>query len=299
MQSVLQENPAQANPQDEEATPVAQNRLALFEDCAAAIDQMFAQALEADGPKAFDAFLDFMARFNHLSVYNAMLVMVQRPGAAAVGTRKQWENCGRMVRPDAVPLVVLQPFGPVRFLFEVGDTEGKEIPGQKMNAVLADGYMSKVQYDRTARTASDNGVEVVETHNYGDLLAGTAAALKQYPDALAPQSKQAARYRVRLNARHDLPTRFATLAHELGHIYCGHLGADPKGRWPARGRLSHAQKELEAEAVAWLVCKRTTVSPRSREYLSHLATPENIRDVSTYAIFEAANRVESRTSPQR
>ena len=105
------EKTEQASLFEEEPGGAASNRLALFEDCAAAIDQLFAQALETQGLGAFDDFLGFMQRFNNLSVYNAMLVRVQRPGAAAVGSRRQWTGYGRRVRPDAVPIVVLQPFG--------------------------------------------------------------------------------------------------------------------------------------------------------------------------------------------
>ncbi len=64
-------------------------RLAQFEDCASAIDGLFQQALTTTGAGAFDAFLDFVRSFKSLSVYNAMLVRVQRPGAAAVTSRWQ------------------------------------------------------------------------------------------------------------------------------------------------------------------------------------------------------------------
>lgn len=110
--------------------------------------------------------------------------------------------------------------------------------------------------------------------------------------------KEQFRFRVKVNSNHDLPTRFATLSHELGHIYCGHLGGDVQGHWPNRSRaMSIEQKELEAEAVAWLVCQRNGVKSRSKEYLSSLISRAEITGVSMYAVFEAANRVESRTSP--
>ncbi|MGY6217391.1 hypothetical protein ACW73L_19730 [Methylolobus aquaticus] len=273
-------------------------RLALLEDCAAAIDQLFQQALETEGDHAFDGFLQFMSGFSGLSPYNAMLVMVQRRGAVAVGSRRQWASIGRYVRPDAVPIVLLQSFGPVRFVYEFADTEGKEVPGEKLNSLFAEGELPMERYQRTCAAAANYAVQVKETDLYGTLLAGTASAMARLPDTLAPSAKNAARFRVKVNAKHDLPTRFATLAHELGHIYCGHLGADCKGRWPDRSDLDLARMELEAEAVAWLVCQRTGISPRSREYLSSLATAEHIAAVSPYAIFEAANRVESRTAPR-
>ncbi len=54
---------------------------------------------------------------------------------------------------------------------------------------------------------------------------------------------------------------------------------------------------MEAEAVAWLVCQRNGVTSRSKAYLSSLIEKADFSKVSMYAIFEAANRVESRTVP--
>ncbi len=105
-------------------------------------------------------------------------------------------------------------------------------------------------------------------------------------------------YRIKLNAKHDLPTRYATLAHELGHVYCGHVGGDPMNRWPCRTRLPLPVQELEAEAVAWLVCQRNGVRTKSKEYLQSLIREADLAQVSMYVIFEAANKVESRTIPK-
>jgi hypothetical protein len=55
-------------------------------------------------------------------LFNAMLIRVQRPGALAVASRRRWQDYGRTVAPDAVPIVILQPFGPVQFVYDVGDT---------------------------------------------------------------------------------------------------------------------------------------------------------------------------------
>jgi hypothetical protein len=273
----------------------ATQRLLHFEDCRAAIDQLFAEALNSKGLSAFDEFLDFVKRFNNLSVYNAMLVRIQRPGASAVGTRKQWGEKERRVNPDAVPIVILHPFGPVRFVYEVSDTTGPPLPGENSNVLFAVGELSGDLYEKTRLSAIKYGIEVLETDNYGNFLAGTAAGMKVCPEAIAGNGHFS--FRVKVNAKHDLPTRYATLAHELGHIYCGHLGADSKGRWFDRRIMSSAQMELEAEAVAFLVCQRNGVSSRSKEYLSSLIPRTEIASVSMYAIFEAANRVESRTSP--
>lgn len=275
----------------------AENRLAHFEDCRSAIDQMFSEALADQGVCAFDEFLSFVARFSNLSVYNAMLVRVQRPGAGAVATRSRWREFGREVHPDATPIVILRPFGPVAFVFEQGDTTGKPLPSESESPLFATGRLSQHSYDQCIAAAKRYNVVVESTDNYGVLLAGTAAGFSVRPETLATQSGRG--YRVRVNAKHDLPTRFATMAHELGHIYCGHVGADPKGRWPDRSGLSHAQVELEAEAVAWLVCQRAGVTTRSNQYLASLIHDADLSGISMYVIFEAANRVESRTNSRK
>ena len=100
-------------------------------------------------------------------------------------------------------------------------------------------------------------------------------------------------WRVRIN-NHDTTTKFATLAHELGHSYCGHLGRGPGGAWPDRRELSQAQMELEAESVSNLVCVRNDLTTRSAEYLQPFVTPESIRSISPFAIVAAASRVEVR-----
>ncbi|MCX7109404.1 MAG: hypothetical protein NTX45_04565 [Proteobacteria bacterium] len=271
------------------------SRLALFEDCASAIDGLFQQAYADQGASAFDEFLDFTRRFSNLSVYNAMLVRVQRPGASAVASRKKWLSIERHVVSGAIPIVILQPFGPVRFVYEFGDTEGRELKGEKNSPLFATGKLDQKTYDNTRKAAEKYGVTVNETDQYGVLLAGTASGLKIRPEFVTANTVTP--FTVKLNKKHDLPTRFATLAHELGHVYCGHVGRDSKGRWPDRSSLGEGLCEMEAEAVAWLVCQRNGVTSRSKAYLSLLIEKADFSKVSMYAIFEAANRVESRTVP--
>ncbi len=75
------------------------------------------------------------------------------------------------------------------------------------------------------------------------------------------------------------PVQFCAVAHELRHLFLGHLGPDPKLNVPERHLPSdeeknHAQRELEAESVAFLVCARNGVASKSETYLEGLRGQE-------------------------
>lgn len=277
----------------EELSSSSLKRLRTFAECAAAVDRLFKDALASQGPTAFTAFIDFARRLSNLSVYNAMLVRLQRPGAAAVATERRWNGAGRTVRPGAIPIVVLRPFGPVSFLYEVADTEGKPLPGEHANPFAAYGDLDEVEWGRVLKLHREKNNIRIEERNFGSFLAGNARNLQAMPALIPELSKP--EWLVQLNVNHSLPTRFATLSHELGHIFCGHCGPHSKGAWPDRSKLPHAVRETEAEAVAYLVCARRELKVASQDYLSELIADVDLRQVSLYAIFDAANRIEGKS----
>ena len=274
-------------------------RLVQYEDCAASIDALFAEARRCEPDQAFEKFLSFAARFSGLSVYNSMLVRIQRPGAVAVASASKWASIGRSIRPGATPLVLLQTFGPVRFVYEHADTEGQPIDGEEANILFATGACSPVQMDELVAAARGNEVRVTMAER-GLLHAGFATQGHTVTAADHQRSKSEPwRWEVVVNSNLDTPSQYATLAHELGHVYCGHVGAHPDGKWSNRIKVSRAVQELEAEAVAWLVCQRNRIQPRSIQYLSTYAQSADLSAVSMYAIYDAANRIESRSAAKK
>jgi hypothetical protein len=110
----------------------------------------------------------------------------------------------------------------------------------------------------------------------------------------ASQSKDANRYRIDINKNHDRAVQFTTLVHELGHLFLGHLGPDAKLRISERTHLDHSQRELEAESVAYIVCRRNGVEPKSEPYLANfVAGSEKSADIATYQVMRAAGHVEA------
>jgi hypothetical protein len=62
--------------------------------------------------------------------------------------------------------------------------------------------------------------------------------------------------------------RYVTLVHELGHLYCGHLGTPFERWWPDRRGLPLPAREFEAESICHLVCTRLGIENASAEYLA-------------------------------
>jgi hypothetical protein len=54
------------------------------------------------------------------------MAYIQRPGARVIATEYEWKSEKRFVKPDAAPIIILWPFSPIRFVYELEDT-GPEI----------------------------------------------------------------------------------------------------------------------------------------------------------------------------
>lgn len=76
-------------------------------------------------------------------------------------------------------------------------------------------------------------------------------------------------FEVGVNRNHPASSQLVTLAHEMAHIYLGHCGGDEKRGVRSNRPDDLALREVEAETVAYVVAKRTGVTPRSESYLDH------------------------------
>ena len=272
------------------------SRLREINESMEAIDSLFHEAIRTRGTKVMDEFLEFVRRFNRFSAFNVMLIEMQRPGATALGFREQWFAIGRRVKPGAIPIAILWPFAPVRWVYELSDTYGRDLPKHSTDPFHVLGAPPGASWSATVQAADRRGVHVELTDRWGSRMAGIAGLLHGTKDgATVSGTGRRHRWLVLINSDLDAGARFATLAHELGHIYCGHLGAHMEGFWPDRSKLAKSQKEMEAEAVSYLACRRLGLETRSVEYLKHHATADNLLAISKRLIIEATNRVEARS----
>ena len=98
------------------------------------------------------------------------------------------------------------------------------------------------------------------------------------------------RYESLLNAAYSPTERLATVAHELGHLYCGHVGSISEHRSPDRRDLSPDLMEREAESVARVVFARMLPEidmPPYRDMPPDNSIPD-LQDLSLKLVMDAA-----------
>lgn len=268
------------------------------------IDRLFKAIENYRKSEFFEELLKFSAQFKLLAPYNAMMVKTQMPSARYVLTAANWEKkYDRKPKRNARPLVILRKYGPVDYVFEIGDTEPIEkslfaMSDEQILELLADPYSTTGKIDR-----KDYHALVQSLSYYGIALEKFRVASSFGTQILKTPCKvnikgieAKGHYVISINDKSSLGTAFASICHELGHFFCYHLTAPKKGKddWWTWRRLSWEQKEFEAEIVSFIICERYGVGNRSWEYLSQVlgktgSIPEGI---SIDRIFKAANEVE-------
>jgi hypothetical protein len=94
----------------------------------------------------------------------------------------------------------------------------------------------------------------------------TPALRKQYRDLDLQKDTS---YLILIDKSRPLEDMYSSLTHELGHIFCSHLGIDRHAWWPERQDLNINGEEIEADAVAYLVCERLGLQASSAKHLSN------------------------------
>jgi hypothetical protein len=245
-----------------------------------ALDELFTLAGKYNSSDAYFELMRFVGRFRFYSPFNAMLIHTQMPGAHFVCTARRWQkDYRREIKIDARPIVILQPMGPVLFVFDVSDTaplpHAPPLPPQIEDPFRVRNGKIGGQLALTVENAKRDGVRVSERAD-GSQRAGSiqwAAAGQHMEFSIAkkplPESTQVSLwFELLLNSIHSAETRYGTLVHELAHLYCGHLGTPNARWWPDRQNRSHTVREFEAESVSYLVCTRLGIDTASDEYLA-------------------------------
>ena len=213
--------------------------------------------------------LVFVKQSRYLAPYNAFLVTQQKKNATFVLSEDKWKDLGRYPKEGASPIVIMIPFGPVQFVYDLEDTEGKPLKNYNPNIPISSLMESifpwqgdftplKNVYHIIGFNARQDGLTIEEKPLEPE-LAGQAFTLGSDEKK---KDKKLLFYGVTVNTNHPEEIRLPTLVHELAHIFCGHLDKDKQAFYSDLG-----EKEFEAESVAYLFCYRKGFAPKSEKYL--------------------------------
>jgi hypothetical protein len=240
--------------------------------------------VHADGDE-YVRVLEFVAGFPTASPYNAYLLSVQNPGVRYALSARQWGlRHGGRVRPDARPLVILMPFGPVEFVYDVADVDDARLPpdahapfrttgrppGRALEMLVENAKSELVQVRWTPRpTLAPSELRAVGPH----VQLGEAAPVGLFADPLPTRRPRLAAYVISVHDGLDAGRRCTALVHELAHLLLGHVERPahhpvPGSRVRARRDVGRALAELEAESVTYLVAHRLGLRERPAPYLA-------------------------------
>ena len=144
------------------------------------------------------------------------------------------EKYRRKIKLHSRPLIILVPFGPIFPIFDVSETEAIDEESTNTNEILdylANPYQVKgdipmVKFKKLLNNVAYSGIAV---ENCLDAAGQFGGELR-----LAPRKQVAlewkgiryltdADYAISINVKANIGQSFATLLHELGHLFCHHL----------------------------------------------------------------------------
>ncbi len=236
----LSVSPRPSNASSDKAKELRQRIDARIDALAHAVDDVLAS-------DTFKQFLDVQARFHRYSWHNSMLILCQCPNATRVAGFKTWQTMGRHVRKGERGIMIFAPrpwtreverdngasetesgiyFRPV-YVFDVAQTDGAALPEFDVPDIASD---AAALLGALERVTSKRGL-TLKTDNDADYGYATADGV------------------IALNDTRTTGQRAKTLAHELAH-QAMHFD---RGTLKALG-IECETRELEAEAVAYVVC---------------------------------------------
>ena len=275
-----------------------------------ALDELFSLTSQYKTSEAYRDLLQFVVRFQFYSPFNAMLTHIQMPGAVFVAPPHRWlRDYGRRIKPGARPLIILQPMGPVMFVFDVSDTEPTEDAPELPPEAEKPFEVTEGKIGRGLELVIDNakrdGIRTTES-NAGSQSAGSirplAMGVRDSQKFLVRTGEKRnpvfidipVKYDLVINSKLRREAQYATIVHELAHLYCGHLGTPNEKWWPDRRGLSRDIMELEAESVTYMACLRSDIANPSEKYLAdHVKDGEQIPSISLECVMKSVGLIES------
>jgi len=268
-----------------------------FDNDKLTIDELFKRSRKYQNSNEFFRFFNFIARFNHYSRFNSMLVYLQDESVTFFGGANFWyKKFNRIVKEDARPYVILQPFSPVMLAYDVFQTEGKDSPQEFLEKGLGtkpydvSGKINPKTLEDAIFTATSLGIKIT-FKPLSFFNAGYVTTI--FKGSLEIALKEGMNYEQNL----------AVLIHELGHLFLGHTGHLSLRQMTKEGkikeiklmqrRMTRTAEELEAETISFLICKKLGLETKAAEYLAgYISIDKDLEQFSYELVIKIADKIE-------
>jgi hypothetical protein len=260
------------------------------------IDELIKRSWNLRDSKAFTKFIDFIAKFDHYSRFNTMLVYLQNKEVTFFGGESYWrKNFNRTIRREARPYVILAPMSPVMLVYDVMETEGTDSPKEFLDNILGEklfevkGHIDRQIYEGAIFTAKLWGIPV----NYKPL---------SYFKGGYVTTAFTGRLEICLKDDASVEENFTVLIHELAHVLLGHTGhkelrktnPDKRLLLPERQKQTRSAEELEAETISYLISTKLGLIPRSEEYIAgYLKDVNDLLQFSYETVIKVTDKIEN------
>ena len=260
-----------------------------------ALDEMFTANHRFRSSSAYMDLLRFISRFPKYSPFNGLLLYLQNPDIKTVATAGTWQRqYNRGIKYGARPLMILAPMSPVRFLFDLTDTEGETAMIHETLDHKQTGQLTEDVLDHTLHNCTLNGIIAREVQlapkTASNLISVTDDSFHEYK---ALEVEPHMNFLILLNESLDLEEKYAGLVCELGRVFCGHFGVGKNAWWPDRKDISPGIYDIEADSVAFLVCRRKRLEACSDGFLAaYRKSDQNMPIIGFSAVLNATSYIE-------
>lgn len=226
-----------------------------------------------------------------------MLIYLQNPNVTFFGGTSYWKKkFKRTIKEDARAYLILAPMSPVMMAYDVMDTEGVDTPqeflikGLGSKPIGVNGKINPKVLDKVIASAVNYGIKVIPKplsfFNGGHITTIWSGKLE-----------------IVLKETSTTEEKLSVLIHELAHLFLGHTGhkeislknTDKKIKLLDRTDLTKTGKELEAETVSFLLCKKLGLETRAAEYMAAYIKSENdLINFSYETVIKVADKIESK-----
>ncbi len=234
------------------------------------IEQLANETDAARQSELFRNYLRASAAFWDYSWHNQMLIWRQRPDASYVGGFNTWLKCGRYVKKGEKGIAILAPmffkdkrqmpdgsegefkriWFKVVYVFDISQTDGTALPELPTRST---GERGEDMLARLLRFAESRGITV----RFVERCCLNGAAGTSRGNEIEIRTSET-----------DATTQAATLAHEIAHSLL-HWTTDGHKITTREGKpIDKQQRELEAEATAYVVCSYFGIQSPSDFYLA-------------------------------